>query len=161
MNLITRVLMRFARPFSGGHLHHADGSLYMGRYVLFESRWLSARIHHIASADLDRDMHDHPWDFVSILLSGGYLEQQPLMFHRPEFTEDHTEVRRGRWRAAPSIARRRATDRHLISFVQPNTWSLFIYGPSRQWWGFYTRTGKIHWKDYCSVHEATKAATSQ
>lgn len=158
MNFITRLLLRFAKPYSKGHLFHADGSAYMERFTLFETRWLSARIHHIVSPDWDRDMHDHPWDFVSVILSGGYIEERPTpSFHKPQWLEDGSESRRGRYRASPSIALRHATDRHLISYVEPETWTLFVYGPLRQWWGFYTRAGKIYWRDYPSVHEAGQA----
>lgn len=139
-----------------GHLRHADGSLYMGRWGLFETRWLSARVHHIASADDDRALHDHPWNFVSLVLSGGYTEL------RPDSIEPHWcrmvgldwEYASGFERRAGSIAFRRATDRHRVMEVQPGTYTLFIYGSTVQWWGFYTREGKIHWADFVGARES-------
>ena len=47
---------------------------------------------------------------------------------------------------------RRPTDRHLVDYVGLGTWTLFITGPKRHWWGFYTPAGKVHWQDYESVH---------
>jgi hypothetical protein len=35
--------------------------------------------------------------------------------------------------------------------VYPDTWTLMIYGPIRQWWGFFTPRGKVYWRDYPSV----------
>jgi hypothetical protein len=147
-----------------GHLYHTDGSLYMGRWALFETRWLSCRLHHLASCDHDRDMHDHPWVFASILLCGSYVEHRPAQINphfeavrRPRglvWEDEQVEVSARTVRVATSIALRRPTDRHRISAVQPDTWSLFIYGPLRQWWGFYTSAGKIYWKDYLSRNEA-------
>jgi hypothetical protein len=159
------------RPYRKGHLLHADGSLYMGRYCLFESRWLSARVHHIATADLDRHMHDHPWNFVSLVLRGGYLELRPATLE-PCFElatrwwglEWDGELQE-QWIACPrtagSVAFRRATDRHRVSLVSPSTWTLFVYGPALQWWGFYTPQGKIHWKDYATCHAAVGVSNDQ
>lgn len=143
------------RVYRKGHLLHRDGSLYMGRWALFETRWLSARVHHIASDDFDRALHDHPWDFVSLVLSGGYAESRPVV-QEPCFNGD-TELLTTAPRFAGSLAFRRSTDRHRVRDVMPGTYTLFIYGPGRQWWGFYTRQGKIHWRDFASCHTAIKA----
>lgn len=139
-----------------GHLHHADGSLYMGRWGLFETRWLSARVHHIASADDDRALHDHPWNFVSLVLSGGYLELRPAEIEPRWCQLDGMvwELVNGFERRAGSVAFRRATDRHRVVQVDPGTYTLFIYGPTVQWWGFYTRSGKIHWEDFVQGRES-------
>lgn len=156
MTRLVALLLKLTRPCDGGHLFHADGTVYMERFTLFETRWLSARMHHIATPDWDRDMHDHPWWFASVVLSGGYTEDRPVSNHKPQWIGD-TEARNGSRRSAWSVAFRHATDRHLISAVDPDTWTLFIYGPLRQWWGFYTRLGKIYWREYPSVHEAIKS----
>jgi hypothetical protein len=158
-DLIIRLAMR--TPYRKGHLFHADGSVYMTRWSLFETSWLSARVHYIATPDHDRHLHDHPWTFLSIVLRGGYVECRPvdlepcfsaLMPNEEEFT---TAERR-----AGSIAIRQATDRHRIAIVRPDTWTLFVYGPKRQWWGFFTPGGKVHSRDYPSVHEAGQAKHS-
>lgn len=151
-------------PYRKGHLFHADGSTYMERYVLFETKWLSARVHYIATADIDPHLHDHPWSFISVLLRGGYTERRPKTI-APCFTTDvsdvdgieatdstHRAVEYNHW------AWRHATDRHRIAFVYPDTWSLFIYGPVRQWWGFYTQKGKIHFLDYLTRNSTRRIA---
>jgi hypothetical protein len=35
------------------------------------------KLHHILRSDEDRDCHDHPWSFLSIILAGGYFEHRP------------------------------------------------------------------------------------
>ena len=156
--LADRIIARAKRKtYRKGHIYHADGSLYMGRYSLFETRWLSARVHHLVSADYDRHMHDHPWSFVSLLLRGSYIERRPVNVD-PFWNEDGTEPSWFSVRNAGSLAFRRATDRHLISNVMPDTWSLFVYGPVRQWWGFFTPRGKVFWRDYPTCHENGQAA---
>lgn len=148
MNWLVRLLRRFAEEYREGHLYHWDGSFYMERYGLFETRWLSARLHRIATPDFDRDMHDHPWPFVSVLLQGAYVEERPTFPTRV----DCENARSVNLREAPSIAFRWHTDRHVISAVAGDVWSLFIYGPKLQWWGFITKDGKVPWRKYESVH---------
>lgn len=154
MRTVVDLLIERARRTPYWHLYHGDGSLYMGRYWLKphsdrRDRW-AARVHHIATPDVDRHMHDHPWDFLSIVLRGGYTELRPLGAER--CFEGEEEASYAVTRRAGSIALRRATDRHRIISVLPDTWTLFITGPKRHWWGFHTPAGKVHWQDYVSSH---------
>lgn len=156
MNALVRLLRKCARPYRKGHLLHADGSAYMERFSLFETRCLGARLHHIVTHDYDRVMHDHPWSFVAVMLSGGYAESRPVDPLHPTFSPAGREIDYVTTRFAGSVALRRATDRHRIVSVLPNTWTLFIYGPIRQWWGFFAPQGKVYWKDYPTVHDTTQ-----
>lgn len=146
--LIIRCAQR--SPYRKGHLLHADGSLYMGRYSLFETRWISARVHQIATADYDNVFHDHPWNFASVVLRGGYTEARPCEVD-PLFY-DGVERFECRYRSAGSLAYRSTCDRHRVVFVERDTWSLFIYGRKRQWWGFFTPAGKVYFADFASCH---------
>jgi hypothetical protein len=125
----------------------------MGRWKVFETRWLSCRLHELATEDIDRHFHDHPWPFVSIVLTGGYIEARPDSIE-PDFTREGVEIESLTFRRAGNVALRRATDRHQITNVQFDTFTLFIYGQKQQWWGFYTPAGKVYWKDYPSCHAA-------
>lgn len=147
--------------------NQADDTLYMGRNWLMPrgllyfdpeectlkpKPWLPAalRLHFIARPDLDRDMHDHPSSFISIVLRGGYTERLPTSFV-PNWVgaeEDGYNVER----RPGSIALRRYTDRHRIISVLPNTVTLVLWMRKRQSWGFFTRRGKVHWRRYESVH---------
>jgi hypothetical protein len=142
------------RVYDQGHLLHADGSLYMGRWKVLETPRVSVRLHHIATPDYDRHLHDHPWDFWSVVLSGGYAECRPLMVEPCFWLDADSEAAIAEFRAPGSFASRRATDRHRIDYVRPGTYTLFVYFRKRQWWGFYTPAGKVHWQDYESIHAA-------
>lgn len=52
-------------------------SLYLRRFYVWEKRWCPFRIfiHKIARSDDDPDPHDHPWNFLSLILKGGYVDQ--------------------------------------------------------------------------------------
>lgn len=144
-------------------------------------RWLpfTIRLHHIATPDFDTDLHDHPGSFVSYVVTGGYRERRPRgiepdwerafkPFHTsltlrpglvidPPIVEYQREIGRERWRVPGSLIFRRATDRHRIVDVVRNTWTIFIMFRKVQWWGFYTMRGKVHWRDYCSVHDGRRS----
>lgn len=163
---------RRERTYRKGHLFHENGSLYMGRWALFETRWLSARVHYIASADDDRALHDHPWNFVSLVLQGGYVEARPRSVEpcfgevvQPAPMGESSVVRAEQvdmtCRRAGALAFRHATDRHRVVAVQRGTYTLFVYGPARQWWGFYTPEGKIHWQDFASKHASIVPAAGE
>lgn len=153
MNRLVRLLMHFSKPFALGHIYGSDGSLYMGRFALCENRFFAARLHHIAREDRDRHMHDHPWNFWSVLLQGGYIEARPTS-ETPVLWENGAELATLVWRNAWSwslFARRRATDRHIIIHVKPNTWTLFITFKYCNKWGFYTPAGKIPYREYLGL----------
>lgn len=177
------------------HLRHADNSLYMARYWLvpfagsgshsdvgcFAASWwrqpftwllqklgIAVRIHCIATGDLDRALHDHPWTFISVLLRGRYDEARPVtpnnaIFERvpvtfsglttpSEYVEAEPVTLRTRFPG--SIALRRFSDRHRIVRVSDNVWTLFITFKKRQSWGFYTPQGKLWWWVFESVHKS-------
>lgn len=143
-------LLAISRPYAQGHLFHEDGSLYMQRWQLVRlGRW-NLRLHDIRTADLDRHLHDHPWNFLSLVLAGGYIELRPVATD-PCFVGD-TERVIARHRLPGSVAFRRATDRHRIAHVRPGTVTLILTWPKVHWWGFFTPTGKVWWRDYPSCH---------
>lgn len=163
IDCLVTAMVRFAQRTPYEHLYHADGTLYMGRWWLLQPRWwtlgIAVRVHHIATPDLDRHLHDHPWPFLSIVLRGWYVESRPIS-RAPCFREDaDEEICYLTQRHAGSVAYRASTDRHrIIHLSQESVWTVVITGPkSRTWWGFFTRAGKIYWRDYPSVHETGQA----
>lgn len=167
MSLLADLIIALALKTPYGHLSHKDGTPYMNRWWLFskgrKKSQVRARIHHICTPDYDRHYHDHPWSFVSIVLKGWYKEARPESIE-PYFTRDYGESEASTYtlRKAGSVAYRRASDRHRITEVsEGGVWTLVIVWPKIQWWGFYTPKGKIHWRDYESVHGRTEATFSE
>ena len=123
------------------------GDEYMHRYYLGFKEKLNAFddvkpypnifIHKIYKSDEDRDPHDHPWNYLTVILSGGYWE------YRPYFNDKGLQVAEfGTWRGPGSIIWRRATDLHRLEMSEPTT-TLFIHGWRKREWGFLTRKGWI------------------
>lgn len=124
--------------------------VYMRRWYIWQCQWFSVRLHHILKPDLDRDPHDHPWPFVSILLGGGYRELWCK-------AEDYRSIG-GAW--SPRHAKRvrfinwhSSTDLHrIVEFIKPaGVWSLFVTGPFQKKWGFQTSEGWVYYRDYAEL----------
>lgn len=49
-------------------------SLYMKRWKIGPASWPGLRVHKICRSDSDRELHDHPFTFLTIILRGGYYE---------------------------------------------------------------------------------------
>lgn len=94
-------------------------------------------LHHIIQPDVPV-LHDHPWDFQSTILHGGYDE----VFHNNIFM--HGKMYHGQGTAFV----RSMTDQHYISDVQPDTWSLVLTGPVERNWGFWIDGEFIPHEDY-------------
>jgi hypothetical protein len=51
------------------------GELHFCRWRILETPWFSIYLHLIAKSDEDKHHHNHPWNFWSIVLLGGYEEE--------------------------------------------------------------------------------------
>jgi hypothetical protein len=120
------------------------GELYLRRFYL-TPRIFGRRIflHHIVRSDKDRDLHDHPWNFVTVILRYGYWETLNGIvwaFHRPL-----------------SVLRRQSEDAHRITLAarrnQKGAWTLVFVGKRQRRWGFHTPDGWVYWRDYLGVSE--------
>jgi hypothetical protein len=147
---------------------------YLHRYYLVNTRWLdgipflkrfSYRVvlHHCVKSDED-GLHDHPWNWRSRLLSGGYWEVTPqgtywrspeggwrsrkgCDFHRLVLDEDLS--------SKDKIAAIMSTGQHCL-VINPNkeTWSLFVMGPRYKEWGFLDKDGKwVQHQEYLDNRE--------
>lgn len=106
------------------------GDPYMFRYYLLRLPWFNFKIHlhHIVRSDEDEWLHDHPWNFVSVVLWEGYTE------------ETMTGTRRIR---AWDVVRHRQRDAHRLMLQRP-AWTLVFVTGKKKKWGFYLPTG---WMD--------------
>lgn len=91
-------------------------------------------LHEILRSDDDRALHDHPWNNISLLLSGSYIE------HTPEGVFK---------RQAGDVVARAATDSHRLEIPEGGrAVSLFMTGPKVREWGFHCPRGWVHWRDF-------------
>lgn len=118
-----------------------DGRPYLDRLRLVQTPLGSVYLHRIHRPDADRDPHDHPWWFASLVLSGAYDE---AVWDDPRQRFVTRCRRRGRW-SLRSLSRRQA---HRITDVHGTLWTLVLTGPRRSSWGFWTDGGLVDWRDY-------------
>lgn len=116
-----------------------DGRPYMERFFLLggsgNAPGSKARYHHILESDQSA-MHDHPWDFVSVILAGSYVESTPA----------------GECEFGPgSVLVRRAEELHRLTLPSGPVWTFIVVGPARRRWGFHTDDGWIPWQQYLGV----------
>jgi len=120
---------------------------YLHRYYLLpKNRFLNVYLHRFQEPDPGRDLHDHPWWSLSIVLKGRYEERYA----------DRSEVRNlilgGGIRR---IRLRSPTTRHTITWVSPGgCWTVFVTGPKVREWGFHTSGGWIHNQIYAGPQTA-------
>lgn len=138
MNWIDRLLRRLFRFFM---IENAEGDPYMARYKLFRTPWFKVYLHHIFRSDEDLELHDHPWNFVSIVLWNGYWEVCSMS----EFPGTPDWPKRI---GAGSIVRHRARDAHRLVLERPAWTLVFVTGKERVW-GFYGgEEGVKEWMSY-------------
>ena len=97
-------------------------------------------LHRILLSD-EPVLHDHPWNWATLVLKGGYFETTPV----------------GRfWRGPGSLRIAKATEMHYleINAGQP-CWTLFMRGRSKRVWGFATVKGWLDYKAYLAQRKGS------
>lgn len=122
----------------------------------------SILLHWFARGDDDEALHDHPWDFSTEILAGGYTEHLPTggwlanawLGKRLIAIDPHTlpgpdwQARTVRRNAGERVVKQ-ATDLHCVGAVDPGTWTLVRTGPRVRDWGFHP-PGRpwVPWRQY-------------
>lgn len=136
------------------------GNPYLVRLTFFEVFGYSLKLHIILRSDRDRELHDHPWTFITWMLCGGYWEHTDAPPLSPEFLawlEDHgmadlmpatirTWVKPGQLRIC------RAPYKHRLEVINPAVTLVFTFPKFREW-GFYKPIGWVPWTQYKSDQE--------
>lgn len=139
-----KTLIEWFRVLLSGEPHFYIGGRddpYMLRwYLIPRNRWLNLYLHKFMRDDDDRALHDHPWNFVSIMLWGQYTE----------ITAMGTA---GKVRGFPDVAFRSAEHRHRVVLDERNgqpvpCWTLVFTGPKVREWGFWYPKGFVPWQDF-------------
>jgi len=117
-------------------IEDGDKTPYMDRwFVVPRNPAGGVYIHRILRSDKDVP-HDHPWDFTSYVLQGGYTEERPGL---PE-----------QWRGPGTMIHRRATDAHRL-ILSPGEIAITVcfLGPWQRDWGFHCPKGWVDWRTFC------------
>lgn len=109
-------------------------------------------LHKICRSDGAREMHDHPWDFTSLILWRGYIEETAARIKwrgacGKEFSVRGVILSR-KWPGF--ILRRRAEYRHRVLLSGGPAWTLVLTSGKKRSWGFWRRGAFIPWREFIS-----------
>jgi hypothetical protein len=96
----------------------------MERLALIDCRAFGVYLHRFPVPGARIPGHDHPWDFATLVLSGGYVEQSC------------TCGVRGETRARGTVGLRRAESAHAVVVGPAGALTLCVRGPQRRAWSW-------------------------
>lgn len=135
---MIRAILR--RLFLVKEIKSKEGVVHFLRYRLLWTPWFKIYLHKICRSDEDAHMHDHPWNFVSLILWGGYKEWARY----PKSWCDEFERVHFKWH----LIQHHHEDAHKIELITPHVWSLVFAGRKDHPWGYQTEFGWIEHQDY-------------
>ena len=119
------------------------GRVYLRRLRIVDTPLFGVYLHWIYLPDREREPHDHPWKFLSVILRGGYTEKVYWTFN--QFLRGQRSCERhGRF----SVHTMPLESAHRIDALEDRTVTLVVRGRRCKSWGFWTRNGVVDWKDY-------------
>ena len=115
----SRQIVIFEKRFEVPDYDNPNGIPSRVRWRLIHTPWFGIYLHKWIKPDPRKTFHNHPWPFLSIILSGAYLEKR---------------INGERWVWWFNLVRRK--DFHTVTTILPNTWSLMLVGRDRGTWGY-------------------------
>ncbi len=104
------------------------GTLHFQRFRLLDIEdSLRIYVHRISASDEDAHMHDHPWDFRSLILRGSYTEESVAHVGQTPVTRTYTPG---------TVIEHEYSDFHQITLNTPVVWSLVVATGMRHPWGY-------------------------
>ena len=134
-------------------IKETDGTLHFRRWCLFLLPWFRIYIHQICLPDYDKHLHDHPWNFLSIILKGSYLERY---MQGPGYN-----VIRSIWRWPGSFIFHKRSDAHKIETTNGDVWTLVFAIGKYKMWGYRMPEpydlGYLAWMDHVTYRKEKRA----
>ncbi len=115
--------------------------LYRWVFVFFG---FSIRLHHWIRSDDKRFMHNHPWDFLTIVLKGGYTDvsNSGKKQYRSDLGKEVPILELDELKSG-SISFRKASHCHYVDVPEGGAWTLLFCGRPKQKWGFWIKTNQF------------------
>lgn len=133
----------FKKIFLIKEIKSNSGELHFRRYRIFSTPWFKIFIHRIYKSDEDKHMHTHPWNFVTIILSGNYKECVVQEWYSEHVLSGEQWENRKKFR--PYF--HKAGFAHKLYLNSPVTTLVFCFGKNKKW-GYVTDDGIIDNSDY-------------
>ncbi len=135
--------------FMNGFQVRKSNGPFLDRLRLVQTPLFGVYLHRIHQPDVDRDPHDHPWPFMSVILSGSYEER--VWAGKGRVRNDVHSM--GFLRRRGSVHLMSQGRAHKITEVRGQLWTLVITGRRSRDWGFWTIDGFVPWREYLGGDE--------
>ena len=121
---------------------------YLIRWIIFKTPIGGLMVHKFLSSDVDKELHNHPFPFITFVIKNGYTE---------EYYEN--EEKKTRVIQAPNIRFNPSGHTHRVTINEDKKpISIVLRGPKVREWGFFTECltpkGIVkkweHWKDFAA-----------
>jgi hypothetical protein len=124
-----------------------EGKVHFRRWRILATPWFNIYIHNILRSDEEAHPHDHPWNFLSFVLKGGYSEEW-LHFYEDKAYQKGAPLLKS-VRRPGTFVYHDAKDFHKLTLLKGSAWTLvFTFGKRRPSWGFQTEQGWLEHKAY-------------
>jgi hypothetical protein len=121
------------------------GYVYLRRLRIIQTPLFAVYLHFIFEVDNDQDPHDHPINFVSIVLHGGYSEQ--VYYDQSNLNKHFFQTH-----SVFSVHKMPKKWAHQIIKIRKKTVTLLLIGRRSRQWGFWTKDGWIDQNTYRMEH---------
>jgi hypothetical protein len=124
-----------------------EGKVHFRRWRILATPWFNIYIHNILRSDEEAHPHDHPWNFLSFVLKGGYSEEW-LHFYEDKAYQKGAPLLKS-VRRPGTFVYHDAKDFHKLTLLKGSAWTLvFTFGKRRPSWGYQTEQGWLEHKAY-------------
>ena len=96
--------------------------LHFRRWRILKTPWFEIYIHGIYQHDLDPHLHNHPWDYMGIVLKGTYVEK--------------TESRHNVMSPWKFFKRNGSSYHKILSIITRPVYTLFVVTKPKRIWGY-------------------------
>lgn len=117
---------------------------YLIRWTLFKCPWFSLKLHKILISD-PADPHDHPWNYTSLILWGGYWEKN----HFPnKLKRDYSNNKWYKWYGPLSLLYRKGDKLHRLT-IPSGKFCISLVLTTKPWrdWGFLKNNKWVNHKE--------------
>lgn len=124
-----------------------NGVVHFRRWRILATPWFNIYIHNILKSDEDAHPHDHPWNFLSFVLKGGYSEEWMHSYEDRDYRRGNQMLKS--IRRPGTFVYHDAKDFHKLTLLKGSAWTLvFTFGKHRKSWGYQTEEGWVDHKLY-------------
>lgn len=131
-----------------------EGEPYLLRWhIIPRNEKANVYMHLMLKGDAGREFHDHPWDSLSVVVSGGYTET--MSDYEYDSKLGYVDILTSKQRESGNTHFRRADESHRLDMTKDHKYALTMFstGPKVRDWGFSTDEGWVHWEEYVSNKE--------